>query len=481
MKDNHFIGSKNLAALDQLGMAINKVNESMKSALTENRYCYSGLSPKELGELVLGTQNIAQEGKSLDEIITEVVLPYFKHSTNIYSPFYMAHLHSTVSMETVLGEYLIGLLNPSMDSWDQAPFATEVDELITKLFLERVYPKEQKADGVFTSGGSQSNLMGLLLARDDKRIRDNIAARENSLGPKEEKYRIYCSSVSHFTVEKSAWLLGLGTDSVVKLPVDENFKIDLAKFAEILENDIENGLTPMCVVSTAGTTDYGSIDPIKEISQIAKDFGMWHHIDAAYGGAMIFNDNVEWTKDFSLSDSITIDMHKMLFQPISSSLFLYKNNNSAEGLNFESDYLSRKEDSIKGIKNLVDKSLQTSRRFDALKLLLTLKSMGLQEVKNLLQSLLDLAQECHKLLLSKTSIEALNKPELSSVVFRYAGSSGVNKAIREELISKGIIIGETKHNKETYLKFTLLNPNAALSDLEEVIDDIIKIGNRLCK
>lgn len=481
MKNNHFIGSQNLKALDALSLAIGQVNESMKSALTENRYCYSGLAPKELTHLVHESLAIEKAGQSLEDLISSVVNPYFKHSTNIYSPFYMAHLHSTVSKETVLGEYLIGLLNPSMDSWDQAPFATEVDEFITKIFLDRVYPNDSQVDGVFTSGGSQSNLMGLLLARDEKRIRDNIAARENSLGMTEGKYRIYCSSISHFTVEKSAWLLGLGTDSVVKLPVDDEFKIDLSKFAEILENDIENGLTPMCVVSTAGTTDYGSIDPIKEISEIAKNFGMWHHIDAAYGGAMIFNKNIEWTKEFSLCDSITIDMHKMLFQPISSSLFLYRKNQSADGLNFESDYLSRKEDSIKGIKNLVDKSLQTSRRFDSLKLLLTLKSMGLDEIEAILQSLLDTAQDCYKYLKSKSEIETLNKPELSSIVFRFKGSNEVNKAIREKLISKGIIIGETKYNKETYLKFTLLNPNAKMSDLEEVIDDIIRIGNELCK
>lgn len=479
MKTKHFISANHLESLDELTNIVAKVNETMKSQLTENRYCYSGLSPKDLNELIISTQNVSEEGCDLNTLLKDVITPYFKHSTNIYSPFYMAHLHSTVSKETVLGEYLIGLLNPSMDSWDQAPFATEIDELVTKLFLDRVYPGDNTADGVFTSGGSQSNLMGILLARDEKRNRHQINSRESALGPVEGKYRIYCSSVSHFTVEKSAWLLGLGTDSVVKLPVDDKFKIDLKKFKEIIAHDVEQGLIPICVISTAGTTDYGSIDPIDEIALIAKEYEMWHHIDAAYGGAMIFNKNIKWTEHFEKSDSITIDMHKMLFQPISSSLFLYKTTKASDNLNFESDYLSRKEDIANGIKNLVDKSLQTSRRFDALKLLLTFKSMGLHEIHNQLEALLQLAKDCHQYLISCNEIETLNDPELSSVVFRHKSSNEVNKKIRENLIAKGIIIGETKHNKETYLKFTLLNPNADLENLKEVIDSIIKTGNEL--
>ncbi|NEN94132.1 MAG: aspartate aminotransferase family protein [Moorea sp. SIO3I7] len=483
MKTNHFLGINNSEGLDAISKSIVRINEILAERLKNDRHCFSGVEPKQLQELISGIDLATESDKSLDSIIEDISNLYIEHSVNIYSPLYMAHLHSTVSIETVIGEYLIGLLNPSLDSWDQAPFATEIDELVVSFFLQNIFGKNHRYDGVFTSGGSQSNLMGILLARDIKRQEYNIDSRRESLGQLESKFRIYCSSVSHFTIEKSAWLLGLGEQSVVKLDVDRQFKIDLKKFQEQLVKDISNNCIPICVVSTAGTTDYGSVDPIKEIAEIAKEYRMWHHIDAAYGGAMIFNPKVRWTRYLSLANSITIDLHKMLFQPISSSLFLCNNKEYIQNLNFESDYLNRKEDFELGMKNLVDKSLQTSRRFDSLKFLLTIQGMKQSGIEDILQGLLDLTRAVALYLKGLDEIELLNEPELSSLVFRYKPIGNkdidtINRKIRLTLMGEGIVIGETRFNGNTFLKFTLLNPNAKLEDIKEVINAVLNAGHK---
>ncbi|NEP50279.1 MAG: hypothetical protein F6K65_16265 [Moorea sp. SIO3C2] len=155
MKTNHFLGINNSEGLDAISKSIVRINKILAERLTNDRHCFSGVEPKQLQKLISGIDLATDSDKSLDSIIEDISKLYIDHSVNIYSPFYMAHLHSTVSIETVIGEYLIGLLNPSLDSWDQAPFATEIDELVVSFFLQKIFGKNHGSDGVFTSGGSQ--------------------------------------------------------------------------------------------------------------------------------------------------------------------------------------------------------------------------------------------------------------------------------------------------------------------------------------
>ena len=182
-------------------------------------------------------------------------------------------------------------------------------------------------------------------------------------------------------MEKSAHVLGLGYECVVKVPVDSRKKMDLAALKQLIEKDKAEDNIPFLLVATVGTTDFGSIDPLKELSELCKANGMWLHADAAYGSGVIlsqkYNNRIA---GLNLCDSITVDFHKMFLLPISSSAVLVKNGKTFDALTIHADYLNREEDEEDGYTNLVDKSLQTTRRFDALKVWMSFQMRGKDQI-----------------------------------------------------------------------------------------------------
>src|SRR5262249_7877703 len=138
-------------------------------------------------------------------------------------------------------------------------------------------------------GGTQSNYLGLLLARDAFAARRGWDVRRDGLPPEAARFRILCSEAAHFTVEKSAAQLGLGTAAVIKVAVDDRFRMCSRALAAALAGLRRRDLLPIAVVATAGTTDFGSIDPLPEVAQVARAAGAWLHVDAAYGGALLFS------------------------------------------------------------------------------------------------------------------------------------------------------------------------------------------------
>ena len=268
--------------------------------------------------------------------------------------------------------------------------------------------------------------------------------------------------------------MGLGYDAVVKVPVDKNQKMDVEVLKSLIEKDIQDGNLPVCVVATIGTTDYGSIDDVNQISQLCKKYGMYLHADAAYGSAVIMSDKYDSRiGDLSLCDSITVDFHKMFLQPISCSAILVKDDSLFEVLTLHADYLNREEDEEDGYTNLVGKSLQTTRRFDALKVWMSFLLRGKDGYSSIVNTCIENAKYFYDRVLADSSFETIVEPEISSVVFRLSDTDEVNKLVRRKLIHQdGIVIGQTVFNNKVYLKFTLLNPLVTHQKLDELIEEI---------
>ncbi|MCQ2593061.1 MAG: aspartate aminotransferase family protein [Treponema sp.] len=438
-----------------------------------NEKAFSGITPQDLKNLIHQSSILPENGLGWEktfELTKEKVLP---HLLRTPSTDYMAHLHGPSLIETIASELIISTFNQSMDSWDQSPVATEIEvEVINHLCA--LYGYDSKADGVFTSGGSQSNQTAIILARDwFCNTHLNYDIKKYGVNETCLKLRMYTSEISHFSMEKSAHILGLGYQSVVKVPVNEQKKMDIAKLKQLIENDKKNGNIPFLIVGTVGTTDFGSIDSLKEISEIAKENNMWVHADAAYGSGVILSKKYgNRVQDLKLCDSITVDFHKMFVMPISCSAVLVKNGNNFNALTIHADYLNREEDEEDGYTNLVDKSLQTTRRFDALKVWMSFQLRGKDGWSDLITTSMDNAQYFYSQLNSDSAFEVLTIPEISSVVFRYKNSENAdetNKKVRRSLIHDyGIVIGQTVSNEKVFLKFTLLNPLITHEKLDEL-------------
>lgn len=461
-----------------------KMSQEVAAAIADafvDETAYSGPTPDELKKIIQQDSILPEKGLGWDKVFQltkEKVLPNLLRTP---STDYMPHLHSPSLMETLASEQIIAAFNQSMDSWDQAPVATEIEVEVVN-HLCKLYGYDSKADGVFTSGGSQSNQTAIILARDwfcNEILKYDI--KKYGVNDKCLKLRMYTSEISHFSMEKSAHILGLGYQSVVKVPVDAKKKMDMNALRQLVEADKKAGNIPFLIVATAGTTDFGSIDPIEDIVKLAKENNMWVHADAAYGSGVILSDKyADRVAALKLCDSITVDFHKMFLMPISCSAVLIKDGSTFDALTIHADYLNREEDEEDGYTNLVDKSLQTTRRFDALKVWMSFQTRGKDGWAKLINTSMENAQYFYSIVKADSDFEVITEPEISSVVFRYAvgkDADEINKKVRRTLIHEyGTIIGQTVSNGHVCLKFTLLNPLVTRSKL----DDLLGLIKKLC-
>jgi L-2,4-diaminobutyrate decarboxylase len=400
-------------------------------------------------------------------VLDELEEVYLRDAVYFHHPRYLAHLNCPVVIPAVLGEAVLSAVNSSLDTWDQSAGGTLIERKLIDWTAARI-GLGPAADGVFTSGGTQSNLQALLLAREESKT-DDLA-----------RLRIFASEVSHFSVRKSAKLLGLGQEAVVPVPVDHDKRMRTVALAHELERCRRDGLVPMAVVATAGTTDFGSIDPLPEIAGLCARYATWLHVDAAYGcGLLASLKHRDRLDGIEHADSVTVDFHKSFFQPVSSSAVLVRDAATLRHATYHADYLNPRRTVLERIPNQVDKSLQTTRRFDALKLWMTLRVMGADGIGELFDEVCDLAREGWRLLAADPRFDVVVEPALSTLVFRCipaavtdpAEIDRVNLYARKALFASGdAVVAGTKVDGRHYLKFTLLNPETRPADLAAVLD-----------
>lgn len=444
---------------------------------------YSGASPERLHELLEGEicPKVGVGQTALRERL-EILL---RHSIQPWHPFTAAHLHTPVLASSLAAEAILGAINQSMDSFDQAPAASVLEQKVIA-WLCRLAGFPDRASGTFTAGGTQSNYMGLLLARDHFLLsKMGWAARERGLPPEANRLRFLCSEMAHFSVEKSAIQLGLGTQAVRKVACDGAFRMCPEKLRGDISAMRAGGLWPAAIVATAGTTDFGSIDPLREIAAIAREEGIWLHVDAAYGGALLLSDRYrERLAGLEQGDSVTIDFHKAFFQPISCSAFLLADQRRFETIRVNADYLNPESREAEGIPDLVTRSVLTTRRFDALKLWMSLQALGQKQFGAMIERLADLALVAAHHIRDSADLELLASPQFGAVVFRFrcgtAEARRVNERIPQVLFAEGrAVVGHTIVHGEPALKLTLCNPVTEEYQVRELLDTISACGQAM--
>ncbi|MDK1475623.1 aspartate aminotransferase family protein [Streptomyces sp. 549] len=405
---------------------------------------------------------------------------YLRDAVYFHHPRYLGHLNCPVVIPALVGEAVLSSVNSSLDTWDQSIGGTLIERRLIDWTTQRI-GLGSAADGIFTSGGTQSNLQAMLLARDEAcRL-----VQKNSETPRRKaeilpQLRILTSECSHFSIAKSAALLGLGYDAVIAVPCGEDKRMQADALARELDACAREGLVVMAVVATAGTTDFGSIDPLPEIAELCRRHETWFHVDAAYGcGLLVSPRRRHLLNGIELADSVTVDYHKSFFQPVSSSAVLVRDRNTLRHATYHADYLNPARVDEERIPNQVDKSIQTTRRFDALKLWMTLRVMGADGVGELFDEVVDRAADGWSLLTADPRFEVVVRPQLSTLVFRYlppdnsdpALCDAVNLHAREALFASGeAVVAGTVVDGRHYLKFTLLNPQTTLRDIATVLD-----------
>ncbi len=481
---HHFIQTSEGGA-DNFESALNQTTQVLKSVFEGATQPYSGLEPQQLQKLI-NELDLDDVQMPLETVIEQTGELIASNSIIVQHPNCIAHLHTPPLLPAVAAEAFISALNQSMDSWDQASAATYVEQKVLDWACD-VFKLGPNSDGVMTSGGTQSNLMGLLLARDfaAERISGHNIQKQG-LPDYAGKMRILCSDKSHFTVQKSASLMGLGEHSVVCVDTDLNGTIKLDALSTTIANLKSEGLLPFALVATAGTTDHGAIDDLASMAEIAEQQKLWLHVDGAYGGALMLSSHSARLKGIEKADSISVDFHKLFYQPISCGSILLKDKKHFKYFLHHADYLNREHDELP---NLVDKSIATTRRFDALKVLMTMQCVGPKQLGEMFDHLLIQTKQIATWVDQSSQFELLADPSLSTVLFKYVGSEGnqsiehideMNRLIRTEALVKGIaVLGETTVAGRSALKLTILNPCLRLTDFESLFNGILALAQQI--
>ncbi|MFE4110052.1 pyridoxal phosphate-dependent decarboxylase family protein [Kosakonia sp. YIM B13611] len=446
---------------------------------------YQGKTVAELRERI--NLEFTSQGLGNQAAIERAVEYFLKDSLSVHHPQCVAHLHCPSLVISQAAEVLINATNQSMDSWDQSPSATIIEMKLIAWLREQVgYPAGDA--GVFTSGGTQSNLMGLMLARDAFFARQGHSVQQHGLTGNLSKIKVLCSENAHFSVQKNMALMGLGYQSVTLVKTDAFSRMDLNDLAQKLAEAKANGEQVMAIVATAGTTDAGAIDPLAEIAALAAEQQIWVHVDAAWGGALLLSEKYRhFLNGLELADSVTLDFHKQFFQTISCGAFLLKDARHYQLMRYQAAYLNSDFDEEQGVPNLVSKSLQTTRRFDALKLWMGLEALGKKQYAEIIDNGVTLAQQVAQFVAEQPQLELVMQPQLASVLFRFRPQNGdtasvalLNQRIGDALLASGSAnVGVTEADGVTCLKLTLLNPTVCLEDVKVLLASVVACGQQL--
>jgi L-2,4-diaminobutyrate decarboxylase len=458
--------------------AVTAAAERVSSFLNNTEKPFSGIKPAAL----LAQFNEIDFDTPLpdyESLLEEVDTLYIKHATAFHLPQYIAHLNCPVVIPALAAEVIISAINSSQDTYDQSAGGTFMERKLIDWTAEQL-GFGKNSDGVFTAGGSQSNMMGLLLARDYYALefmQHNIKLNGNPAAA--SKFRVFVSEKAHFSNQKNASLMGLGEQSIVMVKTDSRFRMDTEALEAAILREKELGNIPVAIVATAGTTDFGNVDPLKEIGRIAEQYQLWFHVDAAYGCGLLLSDKYKYLLDgIALSDSVTIDYHKSFFQPISSSAFIVKNKLHLNLIKHHADYLNPKEQDYDELPAQINKSVtQSTRRFDALKLWFTLRLMGKQQLGAYTDTIIETAEKAACMIEEDGEFDLLSHSDLGVLVFRYKATCAVNQHIKKKLFFSGeILLASTKVNGEYYLKFTILNPLTTIDDIQQMLKVIKECG-----
>ena len=464
------------------------------SSWLKNEKMYIGGSIKQMRALVDGFKP-TKEGVGVQKSLDHLVEIFLNPSLKVHHPHSLAHLHCPTMVASQIAEVLINATNQSMDSWDQSPAGSIMEEHLID-WLRQKAGYGEGTSGVFTSGGTQSNLMGVLLARDwaiashwkNEDDSEWSVQRDGIPADAMKKVKVICSENAHFSVQKNMAMMGMGFQSVVTVPSNANAQMDVAALEQTLAQLKAEGKIAACIVATAGTTDAGAIDDLKAIRKLADEYQAWLHVDAAWGGALLLSKDYRHFLDgIELTDSITLDFHKHFFQTISCGAFLLKDPANYRFIDYKADYLNSEYDEEHGVPNLVAKSLQTTRRFDALKLWFTVEALGEELYASMIDHGVKLTKEVEQYINDTAGLEMLVPSQFASVLFRVVPEGypaefvdALNQNVADELFARGEAnIGVTKVGDKQSLKMTTLSPIATLENVKALLAQVLAEANRI--
>src|SRR5262249_20521357 len=357
-------------------------------------------------------------------------------------------------------------------AWRSAPAAVTIERVVVRWLAESLGCRGFV--GSLTGGGSSANLMALAMARGEREQSGDPGARSQGV--------VYASSEVHMPIPKALRLLGLGHHALRTVQVDDAFRMEVDALERAVLVDVAAGRRPIAVVASAGTGNTGAVDPLQSIAEVARRHGLRMHGDGAYG-ALAALAVPEAFAGMELADSISLDAHKWLYQPLDCGCLLYRDASAARSaFSNTGDYTrSLLEDPVERF-SFFEESLELSRRFRALKLWLSLRYHGLAAFRDSICTDLQLARRLASAIDARPELERLAPVSLSAVCFRHHGQGTLAEAdldrFNQDLLLRVIRRGRVYLSNATLrgrfaLRACIVNHRSSSADVDAVVDEVL--------
>lgn len=465
---------------ERLGRVVTKILADYAGTL-DGRPVSSDAGPLELERIF--DEPLPLEGIGAAEILSEFEQKVLPHAMQIPSPRYYGLFNPTPLPIAVWADALASAINQNGAAWRNSPSASVMEARVLRWLCELVgYGPE--SFGTLTSGGSEANLIGIKLARDNA----HGAVRDKGLGAAPGRLVVYASEQCHYSLEKSVDILGLGRAGLRKIETDERFHIRTDLLRKSLASDKEEGSIPCCIAGAAGATSTGVIDPLEELADIAAEYGCWFHVDGAYGGALAFSEKyVDLLKGIERADSITIDPHKWMFVPFACGAVLVRGGGRIlrDAFDITPEYLSEERGGADVEYDFFRYGQLGTRRFNALKIWMALKSMGTRGYARLIERQIELTRYLAERIDALEHFERVGQVETAVCCFRFlpprvrardgAAHDEVQRALQQAV----------ERSREAWVSTTVLkgrravrvNINSFLTERRHV-DDLVELLRR---
>jgi aromatic-L-amino-acid decarboxylase len=411
------------------------------------------------------------KGEQMEDIFRDfnrIILPGMTHWQ---SPNFFAYFPANSSYPSVLAEMLTATVGAQCMKWETSPAAAELEERVLN-WLKDLTGLPKNLHGVIQDTASTATLVAILTARERY---SEFRVNERGLNG-EGNFRVYCSTETHSSIEKAVKIAGIGRQNLVKIDVDEQFRLDPSLLRLAIETDLQAGLKPVCVVATLGTTGVTAIDPLEEIAKICSHYGIWLHVDAAYAGSALILPEYRWMiKGVEHANSFVFNPHKWLFTNFDCSAYFVKDKTALlRTLQVVPEYLRTQDQG--SVNDYCDWGVPLGRRFRALKLWFVIRSYGIEALQEKLRFHIGLAKWIERKITGETDFELMAPVTMNLVCFRYkpGGISDENELnrVNEKLLKKINTTGKaymshTKVNGKFVIRWVIANTNVERRHLEE--------------
>ena len=404
--------------------------------------------------------------------ILEQLQAILANSMNAANPTFIGHMDSMPTTFSILGEMVTAAINNNMLSLEMSPLLSRLESLLLGEFAA-LFGFSTHSGGVMLSGGSLANLQALAVARNVKfdALKQGITAQTSSPV-------LFASEVAHTSIQKAAMLLGLGASSVIPVKTNSNSQMNVSELEIAIENATKNGKAPFCIVATAGTTTTGNIDLLLEISQVARKYGLWLHVDAAYGGALVLSESQrQRLAGIEHADSITFNPQKWLYVAKTCVMVLFRDMKTwVNAFRIHAPYMRDSGEFI----NLGEISVQGTRHAEVLKLWLSLQHIGKSGYAQLIEKSYQLTDYFIEQVKKRTFLEMAGNPETNIICFRGIPSwlqegewDDWNSRLQSKLLQNGkMFLSLPTYRGSRWLRAVLLNPYTNKETLNNLFDEI---------